>query len=179
MVSHARAHRSRRGLSLSELILSLGIIGTCLVLVVGMVTFLVNGSQKAADVTAGAVMADSLLSQYIYQVMSAETTRTAYFQSSQPNPEVVRGGSCALNTSVYFYKIYSQDIAIGTRLRCVDTDGARGRTPMKRLDIVVWWNDSAASSATTAEGLAIHAQSRQQGLQEVHQVRVVWPNGGY
>lgn len=156
--------------------MSVVLIGIALIFVIGLFTFLVRGSQKAADLTAGSVMADSLLQQHIYQVMAVEPLRTAFFTASYSTPTLYRSGSCSLNSTVYFYHLYCYDVPLGTSLKCADTDGVRGRTPLKRFDIVVWWNDATntGSSATT-----MGQQATGQGLQEVHQVRILWPNGGY
>lgn len=165
-----------RGFSLPELILSIALIGTSLLLVVGLFTYLVRGSQKAADLTAGSVMADSLLQQHIYQVMAVDTVRTAFFVESYATPTLYRSGSCTLNSTVFFYNLYCNDVPLNTRLQCADTDGTRWRTPLKRFDIVVWWNDSANPDSLAPR---MGRQADAQGMQEVHQVRVLWPNGGY
>lgn len=169
---------ARKGFSLIELILSIGIVGTSLILVVGIFTMLFNGSQKAGDLTAGSVVADGIMTQTIYQVMCTETYRTAFFQAQYNGPTFYRGGTYSLNSQVYFYKIYCQDLNFGSTLHNSDTDGING-TYLKRFDIVVWWNDASAASQTQAQNMTMNQQSRGTGIQEVHQVRLLWPNGAY
>jgi hypothetical protein len=168
----------RLGFSLMELMLSIGIIGTSLILVVGIFTMLFSGSQKAGDLTAGSVVADGLLTQQIYQLTSVESTRTAFFQAAYTNPTFFRGGTYSLNNTVYFYKIYVQDIDPHITLHDTDTDGTAGSTKMKRLDVVVWWNDASAASQTSAQNMTMHQQARNMGNQEVHQMRILWPTTG-
>src|SRR5579862_5097435 len=98
-------HR-RKGFSLIELMLSICIIGTSIVLVVGIFTILVAGSQKAADVTAGSTVAAGLMSQQIYQLMSCDYTRNQFFQQSYDTPTSFIGGTYTLNGTVFLYTLY-------------------------------------------------------------------------
>lgn len=174
----------RRGFSLLELIISIGIIGTSLILVVGIFTVLVSGSQKASDLTSGSVVADGLLSQTIYQVLAVPDRRNDFFRPLYATPTVFRGGTYQLNSTVYFYKIYCTDVTALRGLRWAPTDiyGLGGsETYLKRFDVVVWWNDAAAGAQTSAQSLSRSqlGQAKGMGMQEVHQMRLVWPNGSY
>lgn len=162
-----------------ELIVSIGIIGTSLILVVGIFTVLVSGSQKASDLTSGSVVADGIMSQTIYQVLA---NQTAFFRdASYSTPQVFRGGTYQLNNTVYFYKLYCTDASLtGQQLTFYSNDdGQVLASCMRRFDLVVWWNDASAAAQTSTSSLSLNraAQGQGMGLQEVHQMRLVWPDG--
>ena len=172
-----------RGFSLVELIVSIGIVGTSIILVVGIFGTLFKGSQKAADLTAGAVVADGLLSQTVYQVTAStdnglSASQIAFFQASYATPTLYTGGTYQLNGNVYFYKIYVQDVGLGADFHDSDTDGTANQTLLKRFDAVVWWNDSSAASKTNLLNMNINQSTTGEGVLQVHQVRVVWPDEG-
>jgi len=175
-------HRVQRGFSLLELIVSIGIIGASLILVVGIFTVLISGSQKASDLTSGSVVADGLLSQTIYQVNSSSLALTI-FNQVYSTPYLFRGGTYQLNNTVYFYKIYLTDVQAGNAdLKWSGVDnGNGGDANLKRFDAVVWWNDASAAAQTSASNLSKNqsAQAQGQGVQEVHQMRILWPNGTF
>jgi len=173
--------RSRRqGFSLIELIVSIGIVGTSLILLVGIFTVLLNGSQKASDLTSGSAIADGLLSQQVYQIMAVDSNRVTFFKTAYSTPQVINGGTYSLNNTVFFYKIYVQDVALGATLHNSSTDGSTGQTLLKRLDVVLWWSDETAGSASSWTSLTMNQQTgRGQGVQQVHQVRVLWPDSSY
>lgn len=164
--------RHRKGFSLIELMLSIVIIGTSIVLVVGIFTILVAGSQKAADITAGSTVAAGLMSQQIYQIMASDNTRNTFFQQAYSTPTSFIAGTYTLNGTVFLYNMYVQDVNLSSvTLSCPATDTGGG-TKLKRFDIVITWNDASSTQN-------IQTTARDQGLQEVHQVRFLWPNGGY
>lgn len=171
--------RHGRGFSLLELIISIGIIGASIILVVGIFTVLVSGSQKASDLTSGSVVADGLLSQTIYQVLSVPERRDAFWKAAAyATPTVYRAGTYQLNNTVYFYKIYLSDVTALTGLTWQPTDTG-GRTYLKRFDVVVWWNDAGAVASANNVTKSALGQNRGVGMQEVHQMRLVWPNGTF
>lgn len=170
----------QRGFSLIELIVSIGIIGTSLILVIGIFAYLVAGGQKASDLTSGTVAADGLLSQEIYQIMSVTNTRNQFFLTSYSTPYLLSGGTYQLNNTVYFYKIYCQDAPLtGTAFTCLQIYGGSSTTSLKQLDIVVWWDDAAAASVTQVTQLGIINQTVGMGVLQVHQMRLLWPTGTY
>jgi hypothetical protein len=180
--SSTRAQRSAtRGMSLFELMFSIGVLATSILLVLGIFSNLVNGSQKSVDLTAGSVVADGLLSQQIYQIMSDSGTQTTFFNTSYASATAYKAGTYSLNNVIYAYKIYCQDVKMGTlHSQLTDATSSTGTTNLKRLDIVVWWNDAAAASASSASSMSVQgANAREQGLQQVHQARVLWPGGPY
>ena len=172
-------------MSIVELVISIGVLSTMILLVLGIYSGLINGSQKSVDLTAGSVVAEGLLSQQIYQITSNDTTRNAIYGTPCAAPTVYKSGTYSLNNIIYAYKIYSQDVSLGTPFHSQATDGttAGGATTLKRLDIVVWWNDGKINKAnagsvdlkTSTAGSGAHGQ----GLQQVHQARLLWPGGPY
>ena len=174
-------------MSLFELVISIGILATSILLVLGIFSGLVNGSQKSVDLTTGSVVAEGLLSQQIYQVMSDNTARNALFSGagSGSTPEVYKAGTYNLNNVIYAYKIYVQDVSLGTELHSQATDSlnasgaSSGSTRLKRMDIIVWWNDSSAQEKSNKNALTVGSSAQGQGVQQVHQVRLLWPGGPY
>lgn len=62
------------GFSLIELLVALGILATTLVMVVGVFLTVTRATQKSLDLTAGTVVAQSILSREIYEAMSHDTS---------------------------------------------------------------------------------------------------------
>lgn len=181
-MKEARTYRDCSGFSLVELIISIAVIGTSVILVVGAFIVLVKGTQKASDLTSGSVAADGLLSQEIYQIMCVDSVRIAYFKdtTSYRTPTLVRGGTYQLNNTLFLFKIYLQDIPLSAaNLHNIQTDVNGRSTPLKRLDVVVWWDDLTSATQTQANSMTMQQQARGSGMQQVHQMRVLWPTGSY
>jgi len=119
-----------------ELMVSVGILATALVLVVGIFMSVTQASQKSLDLTAGTIVAESILSRELYEVMGREDSRHAFFARDYQTDPFVRGTE-RLNQTVFTYLIYAtgaMDGEVGNRV--------------KKVDAVVWWwtEEGAASS---------------------------------
>ena len=159
--------------------MAIGILATSILLVVGVFGILITASQKVSDLTVGSVVADGLLSQQIYQLVSTDSMRTRFFQATYGTPTVIREGAHSLNTATYFYRIYCQDATFSSTLHCTATDHAPSNsTALKRLDVVVWWH--ADTQADGQPPATITTTSRPgMGTLYVFHSRLLWPTGSY
>jgi prepilin-type N-terminal cleavage/methylation domain-containing protein len=122
------------GFSLIELLVALGILATTLVMVVGVFLTVTRATQKSLDLTAGTVVAQSILSREIYEAMSHDTSRRFFFNKDYSNEPWVRGTE-RLNQTVFTYLLYANTVmntGVGNRVKKVDA-------------VVWWWNEEAAS----------------------------------
>ena len=136
--------RKAPGFSLAEMIMSIGILSTALLLVVGVFTYLFNASQKAVDLTAGTVVSESVMQGFVNRIQYDPSTSAAFFQHSYSEGSVIETGSYKLNQADFTYRIYANDVGALTL-------GAQ----MKQLTVVCTWWDSgggAAGGARTGYG---------------------------
>lgn len=57
---------NRRGFSLVELMVCIFIISSCLLLIIGLFTFLFNSSRKGLDLTAGISAGEMIMEEFLY-----------------------------------------------------------------------------------------------------------------
>jgi len=118
-----------------ELLVAIGILATCLVMVVGVFLTVTRASQKSLDLTAGTIVAQSILSRELYGIMSNQASRKTFFDQDYQTEPLVRGTE-RLNQTAFTYLLYANTVLNG------DT-GNR----VKKVDAVVWWCDEEAASA--------------------------------
>jgi prepilin-type N-terminal cleavage/methylation domain-containing protein len=151
----------RRGFSLIEMVISVGLLASAALLVLGITTSMFYASQKSVDLTTGTVLANSLLKQQAYQVLYDNDASAQFFQQSHDAPTLLAEGTYTLNTSTFHYKIYVQDLSLSTAL----SSGGKS-TRMKRLDALVsWWEEGGNNRAA--------------GLLQVASSRMLWPTARY
>lgn len=129
------------GFSLVELMISIGILATSLLLVVGIFMTVTRASQKSLDLTAGTIIAESVLSRELYSIMGDDTTRAGFFAANDPSVPIVQGTE-RLNQTVFTYLIYANTVMggeVGNRVKKVDT-------------VVWWWNEGGSSVAGVRPG---------------------------
>jgi hypothetical protein len=115
------------GFSFLELMVSLSILATSILLVLGLFVHLFNASQKGVDLTAGTVAGESALQEFLYDTpWPAQRLASPY------------SGMVPLNNQSYLYYIYVQDL----------------NTSLKRVDMIVtWWNRSPDKTAKEGYGM--------------------------
>ena len=117
-----------------ELLVSVGILGTALVMVVGVFLTVTRASQKSLDLTAGTVVAQSVLSRELHGIMSHEASRRTFFDRDYRTDPWVRGTE-RLNQTAFTYLLYANTVMngdVGNRVKKVDA-------------VVWWWNEEATS----------------------------------
>ncbi len=124
-----------------ELLVSIGILATSLVMVVGVFLTVTRASQKSLDLTAGTVVAQSVLSRELYGIMSNEVSRRTFFDRDYQTDPLLRGTE-RLNQTAFTYLLYANTVMngdVGNRV--------------KKVDVVVWWwNEEAASVPGSTAG---------------------------
>ncbi|MCD4784384.1 MAG: type II secretion system GspH family protein [Candidatus Eremiobacteraeota bacterium] len=110
-----------KGFSLVELMIAVSIIATALLLFIGVFFSMFKSSQKGVDLTAGIVVAESALSEYLYdrQEMSGGLSTNLVDNVGSPIT-----GTTTLNKTIFTYEITCQDVGTGN---------------LKKIDVVVWW----------------------------------------
>ncbi|MBI3929166.1 MAG: hypothetical protein HY319_26715 [Armatimonadetes bacterium] len=127
-----------RGLTLAELVVSIFLVATALLLVIGVFLTVLRGVEKSADLTAGATVAESMLNFEIYRVLSDTSpflTRNQFLTQDSPPIGPIEA-SFSLNNTVFTYRIYHQTVE--------DSAGAvlgagAAENRLKKVDIIVWW----------------------------------------
>lgn len=128
--------------------ISIGILATSLLLVVGIFVTVTKASQKSLDLTAGTVIAESVLNRELYAVMSSDSARNRFFASlesmydgSAENRYLVKGTE-RLNQTVFTYVLYANNVITAE-------EGNR----VKKVDAVVWWwNEGGTAVAGVRPG---------------------------
>lgn len=134
LVDMGGRRRGDPGFSLAEMIMSIGILSTALLLVVGVFTYLFNASQKAVDMTAGTVVSGSVMQGIVNRINYDTATNTAFFQHAYAEGSLIETGTYKLNQADFTYRIYAHDVGALTL-------GAQ----MKQLTVVCTWWDSGGS----------------------------------
>jgi prepilin-type N-terminal cleavage/methylation domain-containing protein len=132
----------RRGFSLMELIISVGIIATAILLVVGIFTFLFKASQKSVDLTAGTVVAESIMQNTVTRFIYDSSFRSSVMQNhSGYNNTELEQGTKSYNGAQFSYSIYATDLS---------QLGSSATNPMLSLSVICRWWDSGGGLAGSA-----------------------------
>lgn len=76
-----------RGFSLLELIVSFGILTCAILMVAGIFSSVLRHSQKAGELSAGTMVARSVLADFCYGILAVDADREAFFGGSYaPDP---------------------------------------------------------------------------------------------
>lgn len=131
-----------------ELVISVGIISTAILLVVGVFTFLFKSSQKSVDMTSGTVVAESIMQDMMFRIMYDHTTRVNFYNSDvagmYASETAVEVSSRSYNGSQYFYTIYLTD--------CSGL-GSNSANPMCKMSVVVnWWDQGGGIPGRSRSG---------------------------
>lgn len=137
----------RRGFSLLELLVATGILSTALLLMIGVFLSAMRGNQKAVDLTAGAVVAESVLTQIIYETSSDPARKADFFDSvyDADTGSPYTSGVLTLNRTPFNYVLYAPTVL---NPGPYDPDGNK----LKRLEVVVWWWQDSSQSARAGYG---------------------------
>ncbi len=136
------AAKKSRGFSLVELMVSMGIIATTLLMIMGVFMTVFKSSQKAVDMTAGTIFAESVMNKELRTIMSDSTLRGRFFTLNYSINPYVEGVE-RLNNALFTYKMYASDISMPSW---------RTDNKMKKVDVVVWWWAAGSEHDTVTTG---------------------------
>lgn len=128
-----------------ELMVSIGILATAILLIVGVFTFLFSSSQKSRDLTAGAIAAESFLQEWIEGYMSDADTWSGILRDlgKKSGKFTVKTSTSSMNHTNFTYSIYSENLN-----SLLGTD-----KPLIKLTIVCqWWDNNSALPGVTRQG---------------------------
>lgn len=151
-----KAQRRRLfGFSLIELMISVGIMATTLLLVVGVFTNVMRASRKSVDLTAGTLVAESVMNRELYSIMTGPD-KAAFFkdgtvpaasshnlQAGEVKPNELLSGTERLNETVFTYKMYAKALDL-TDPGAGAAEGSNAKSVsdknrVVKVDVVVWW----------------------------------------
>ncbi len=121
-----------------ELMVSMGIISTTLLMIMGVFMTVFRSSQKAVDMTAGTIFAESVMNKELRVIMTDTNKRGNFFNLNYSNTPYVEGVE-RLNNSVFTYKMYATDISMPSW---------RTDNKMKRVEVVVWWMGTGTENSS-------------------------------
>jgi len=128
------------GFSLAETIIAMGVIAGVFLVVAALFTQLLRGTQKEADVTAGTLLTQKVMTDRLQRIYAnldpVFPSKDQFFSTDAPALE----GTVILNKTTYSYRITHQTIDN------VDTGEPLGGDPsnqnrVKKLDALVWWGE--------------------------------------
>ena len=133
--------QKRIGFSLLELMVSVGIMSVTLLLVLAVFTGSMKASQKTTDLTAGVIVAETVLTKDIYNIVNQvekEADKGAFEKLKKGG--IVASGIKNLNNTTFVWELNS------TRIDSTDSGTSVGGTTIDnqlvKLDVVVWWGKS-------------------------------------
>jgi len=132
--------------------MSIGILATAILLVTGVYLFLFRASQKSVDLTAGTVVAESILREYQQRLIYDPATSTAFRNATYATDTVIQTGSKSLNQAVFNYTIYVMDMNALLGLSSTPTPAPPS---LRRLRVVCSWWDAGRGLPGTDRGLGL------------------------
>ncbi|MBQ7528667.1 prepilin-type N-terminal cleavage/methylation domain-containing protein, partial [bacterium] len=130
---------NQRGFSLVELMVSVGIMSVTLLLVMAVFTTSMRAGQKSVDLAAGVLVAETVLTKDVYDVVHGKGEGVASGSSVDSmkanllngDGSVVMSGIKELNNTTFIWELKS------TKLSGVDIDA--DISDLLKLDVEVWW----------------------------------------
>ncbi len=132
--------RAGIGFTMVELLVCVALIGSGILFTLALFTGLIRSSQKSADRATGALMANTILTREINQILAGThpTITTASFFSNDSPPQPPIQGTVVVNNTIYTYEIGYQTMTDSGGTPMGTTSGlTTNRT--KRVNITVWW----------------------------------------
>lgn len=149
-----------------ELVVSIGIIATAMLLVIGVFMSLFMASEKSVDLTSGTVVAESVLQDYVNRIAYDPAVRENFYRDDcaglYDSEMLAERGTRHFNQSDFTYSVYLLDAADW---------GSSGTDPMCKISVVcTWWDSGTGVSGSTRHGY---------GLLQVELTRLVLFSGSY
>lgn len=138
--------------SIAEVIVALGVFSGVFLVVVALFTQLMRSHQKEADLTAGTLLAEAVLTerlQKIFANLEPGLTKEQFFSEGSP-PLSPLEGTVLLNKAVFTYRISHSTITAAGGGEIGGPPARNNR--LKKLDVVVWWWGEQATDARGGYG---------------------------
>ncbi len=159
--------RERRagGFSLLELMVSIGILSVTLLLIMAVFTGSMRASQKSTDLTAGVIVAETVLTKEVNDIITKgsgqtadgktiavdETYKAALGKLTGGSPGVLCSGIKLLNNTTFVWELSVTPIAVSAGGSSSSGADSGFSNDLVKLDATVWWGDSGAIDALEAE----------------------------
>lgn len=129
---------------MAELLVAVGFFAVAVLAILGLTLSVLRMDSKAAQTSAGTLVADQLLQQTVASVRadSPPNTKASFWGSEYLNPAWAEG--VVLNNDTQFhYVIYATTVtdAGGTPVGSLASDNR-----LKKLDVRVWWFNESPTS---------------------------------
>lgn len=147
-------NRGCYGFSLVEVMVSICILAMVLLYVIGVFTTGMRANRKSVDLTAGILVAESVLTHEMHGILNYDSDkRNAMFSDSASSSEPFVTGTQHINNTVFTYKIFVSNVG------SADDIFNKTSNHLKKVDVQVWWwNDSIATDgSTTTSGTGTEA----------------------
>ena len=139
--------RGRRGFSLVELLVSIGIVATVLVYIIGVFTTGMKANRKSVDLTAGTLVAESVISHELYGVLADKDKSARFFAHTYTSNDAAIEGTETLSNTVFTYKLFVSDV----------NQFVESGNKMKKVDVQVWWWVPESTDTSDLQGNTIRA----------------------
>ncbi|MGM9999292.1 MAG: prepilin-type N-terminal cleavage/methylation domain-containing protein [Candidatus Bruticola sp.] len=145
--------RQLSGFSLLELMVSVGIMSVTLLLVLAVFTGSMKASQKTTDLTAGVIVAETVLTKDVYNIVNkvSEEADLGAYDKLVGGGGVVASGIKNLNNTTFVWELTSNKV--------VDSGSGSGssgsevtKNDLVKLDVVIWWGKSGDQVADYSSG---------------------------
>ena len=158
-------NKERYGFSLVELLVSVAIVATVLLYIIGIFTSGMKANRKSIDLTAGTLVAESVMTHELYGILSDDDKRAKFFNSSIYSS----GSSCMegtqnLNNTVFTYKLFVTDLP--------ETFGGSNNR-LKKVDVQVWWWSDDVGEEGGGSGNNVNAFKQGYGVLSVGLTRII------
>lgn len=128
-VRSGKARVVQGGFSLVELLVSIGIVATVLVYIIGVFTTGMKANRKSVDLTSGTLVAESVISQELYGILSDSDKSAQFFAHNYTSSEPAIEGTQTLSNTKFTYKLFVSNVNQFTE----------SGNKMKKVDVQVWW----------------------------------------
>ncbi|MBQ7502175.1 type II secretion system protein [bacterium] len=176
LLSGWRRTKERRkaegGFSLIELMVSVGIMSITLLLVLAVFVGSTRASQKSVDLTAGIVVAESVLTKEVYNIVN-DSKYPANIRNKllKGDGKPVASGVKNLNNTTFIWELTSTKVVNDTSTA---TDNPFGvKNSLLKLDAEVWWYKTGAGPNVDENGIAeggsgVSGDNKRQGYGTLH-----------
>jgi len=176
LLSVCRRIKDRRGaeggFSLIELMVSVGIMSITLLLVLAVFVGSTRASQKSVDLTAGIVVAESVLTREVYSIVNdTKYSSTIKNKLLKGDGTVIASGVKNLNNTTFIWELTSTKVVDDTSTA---TDNPFGvKNSLLKLDAEVWWYKTGAGPNVDENGIAegqsgVSGDNKRQGYGTLH-----------
>ena len=133
---------SKKGFSLAEVLLAIGLAAVVLLALVGQNTMLLASNQKLDDTTVATDVAYSIIEQLSSEIQTDPVKRNDAFLQNNPTA-VFDSGAVTVGNTDYLYEVYLSDVTDTASGAAVGSGPAGSHTTkLKKMDILVnWWAD--------------------------------------